>query len=66
MEKKIVKEVLYPFGHPKNPMKDEDVFNKWRNLAAPHLEKDQIEQQIGKVMKLEEIKDLSDLLPIMR
>lgn len=62
--KKIVKEVLHPFGHPKNPMQDEDVFNKWRKLAEPHLEKEQIEKQIEKVMHLEQIKELSDILPI--
>ncbi|MBI3590953.1 MAG: MmgE/PrpD family protein [Candidatus Melainabacteria bacterium] len=63
--KKILKEVLHPFGHPKNPMKDEDVFNKWRNLAAPHMEKDQIEKQIENVMKLEHVKDLSEILPVI-
>ena len=63
--KKITKEVLHPFGHPKNAMSDEDLFKKWKTLAAPHLSNEQIEQQIEKVMKLETIKDLSDLLPVI-
>ena len=63
--KKIVREVLHPFGHPKNPMKDEDVFNKWRNLAGPHLGKEQIEKQIEKVMNIEKSNDLDDLLPVI-
>lgn len=63
--KKIVKEVLHPFGHPKNPMKDEDVFNKWRELAEPHLSKDDIEKLIEKIMQLDKIEDLQDLLPVV-
>lgn len=63
--KKIVKEVLHPFGHPKNPMSDEDIFNKWRTLAKPHLSDEQIEKQIEKVMNLEKTSDLSDLLPVI-
>ena len=61
--KKIIKEVLHPFGHPKNPMKDEAVFSKWKALAGPHLGQNSVESQIEKVMKLEESADLSDLVP---
>lgn len=64
--KKITKEVLHPFGHPKNPMSDEDIFNKWRKLASPHLSQEKIDKQIEKVMKLDEAKDLSGLLPIIK
>lgn len=63
--KKIVKEVLHPFGHPKNSMSDEDLFKKWRTLAVPYISNEKIEQQIEKVMKLENTKDLADLLPIV-
>ena len=63
--KKIVKEVLHPFGHPKNPMKDEDVFNKWRDLARRHLQEEQTETQIEKIMKLEQVENLTDLLPVI-
>ncbi len=61
--KKIVKEVLHPFGHPKNPMSDKDIFTKWRTLAEPHLDKDKTEKQIEKVMGLEHQQELSELLP---
>ncbi|MBI2996440.1 MAG: MmgE/PrpD family protein [Candidatus Melainabacteria bacterium] len=60
--RKFVKEVLHPFGHPKNPMRDEDIFNKWRNLAAPHLQKEEIENQIEKVMELDKQNSLIDIL----
>lgn len=62
--KKIVKEVLYPFGHPKNSMTDEDIFNKWRNLASEHFSKDQIEKQIEKVMNLDKVNSLDGFLPV--
>ncbi len=62
--KKIVKEVLHPLGHPKNSMKDEDIFNKWRTLAEPHMGKDKIESQIETVMKLDILQDLSSLMPV--
>ncbi|OGI08144.1 MAG: hypothetical protein A3F80_05805 [Candidatus Melainabacteria bacterium RIFCSPLOWO2_12_FULL_35_11] len=60
--RKIIKEILHPFGHPKNPMPDEAVFNKWKTLASPHLGQNKIEEQIDRVMKLEELDNLSDLL----
>lgn len=60
--KKITKEILHPFGHPKNPMPDEAVFKKWKTLASPHLGQNKIEEQIDRVMKLEELDNLSDLL----
>ena len=63
--KKIIKEALHPLGHPKNPMSDEDIFNKWRKLAEPLLPKDQIEKQIEKVMHLEKLNELGDLLPVV-
>ena len=61
--KKIIKEVLHPFGHPKNPMKDEDIFNKWRTLAETHLDKEKIEKQLEKVMHLDHQQELSELMP---
>ena len=63
--KKIVKEVLHPFGHPRNPMSDEDVFNKWRRLAEPHISKEQIEKQIENIMQLETLQNLDNLLPVV-
>ena len=63
--RKIIKEVLYPFGHPKNPISDEDIYTKWRQLAEPYLTKDKIESQIEKLMHLESAKDLEDLLPVI-
>ncbi len=63
--KKLVKEVLHPFGHPKNPMKDEDLFNKWKTLALPNINQENIDKQIEKVMKLETAENISDLLPVI-
>ena len=63
--KKIVKEVLHPFGHPKNPMSDEALFKKWKTLASEHITSEHIEKQIEKVMKLDTLQNLSDLVPIV-
>ena len=63
--KKLVKEVMHPFGHPKNPMSDEDIFNKWRRLSEPHLSKDKIDKQIERIMQLEKLQNLGDLLPVV-
>ena len=63
--RKIIKEVLFPFGHPENRMKDEDVFNKWKTLSGPHFGQNNIEKQIERVMKLEELESLSDLMPVV-
>ena len=63
--KKIVKEIMHPFGHPKNPMSDESLFSKWRNLAKAQISGEHIEQQIEKVMCLEQAKNLDDLLPVI-
>ena len=63
--KKLVKEILHPFGHPKNPMSDEELFSKWRTLAAPHINQEDVDKQIEKVIALEQAKDLQDLLPVI-
>lgn len=61
--KVVTKEVLHPLGHPKNKMSDERLFEKWRELASPHMAKDQIEATIEKVMNLQKASDLTDLVP---
>lgn len=63
--RKIIKEQLHPFGHPKNSMKDEDIFNKWRKLAEPYLTKEQIDKQVEKVMEIDNSTDLVYLLPVI-
>ncbi len=61
--KKIVKEVLHPFGHPKNPMACEDIFNKFRKLAEPHLDKEKIDKQIEIILGLDKASDLNNVTP---
>lgn len=61
--KKIVKEVLHPFGHPKNKMSDEDLIKKWTRLAEPHMKKEDIDKQVEIVMGLDSSSDLSHLIP---
>lgn len=63
--KKLVKEALYPLGHPKNPMNDEYVFNKWKTLAEPYLDKNKIEEHIEYIMNLEKSDNVSNLYPVI-
>ena len=62
--RRIIKEVLHPFGHPQNPMKDEDIFTKWKKLAEPFLSSELMDKQIEKTMSLEQT-DLNSLLPVV-
>lgn len=61
--KKIIKEVLHPFGHPKNYMSDNDLIKKWTKLAEPHMKKEDIDKQVEIVMGLDKSSDLSSVIP---
>ncbi len=61
--KKIVKEVLHPFGHPKNKMSDSDLVKKWTRLAEQHLKKEDMDKIVDRVMNLDKAIDLKDLVP---
>ncbi|MBI3308163.1 MAG: MmgE/PrpD family protein [Candidatus Melainabacteria bacterium] len=63
--RKIVKEILHPFGHPQNPMSDEDIFNKWKMLAKNLLSEQKVQEQINETMNLDKRKDMSDFLPVI-
>lgn len=63
--KKIAKEVLHPYGHPKNPMSDKDLIKKWETFASPHLGKHKIDEVVEKVMDLENLESLQDIVPVI-
>jgi 2-methylcitrate dehydratase PrpD len=49
-------------GHPKNPLENEEIFEKFRYCASRTLPKEKIETCITLVMELEDIKDISNLM----
>ena len=61
-----VKQVDHPLGHPKNRMSDHEVEDKFRTLAAGKLERARRNKVIDLVWKLDQVKDISTLMPLLR
>ncbi|MGA6826113.1 MmgE/PrpD family protein [Nitrospira sp. NS4] len=61
-----VQQVDYPLGHPKNRMSDHDVEDKFRRLAAGKLERARMNKLIDFVWKLDQVKDVSALMPLLK
>lgn len=61
-----VKQVDCPLGHPKNRMSDHDVENKFRRLAAGKLDRARTKKVIDVVWKLDQLKDISALMPLLK
>ncbi len=54
-------ESIYPKGHPQNPMREEEIKEKFRQLALYTLESQQVEEIIKKVYGLENLKQIEEL-----
>jgi 2-methylcitrate dehydratase PrpD len=55
-------ESIYPKGHPRNPMTEEEIKEKFRRLCAATLRKGRIEAMIEKVFGLENVNNIGDLI----
>jgi len=55
------KRIEYPKGDPRNPMTDEELQEKFRDMASPHLSQGRISEFIECVFALDELESLSDL-----
>ena len=64
--KDYVKQVDYPLGHPKNRMSDHEVEDKFRLLAAGQLDRARIRTVSDVVWKLDQLKDISVLMPLLK
>lgn len=64
--KDYVKQVDYPLGHPKNRMSDHEVEDKFRLLAVGKLDRARIRNVIDLVWKLDQLKDISALMPLLK
>jgi len=58
----LSKEVIYPKGHPKNPMTDLEIEDKFRALGGWYFAGGEIESALKALWKLEEMKDAGDIL----
>jgi 2-methylcitrate dehydratase len=61
-----VQQVDYPLGHPKNPMSDHEVEDKFRLLATGKLDRKRVNKVIDVVWKLDQLKDVSALMPLLK
>jgi len=56
--------VTYPKGHPKRPLTDNEVEEKFVSLTAPRLAKKRIRMLLDRLWKLDALKKMDDLLPL--
>ncbi|MBI2361107.1 MAG: MmgE/PrpD family protein, partial [Deltaproteobacteria bacterium] len=59
---RYVKEVRYAKGHPKNPMTDDEVNQKFQRLTRPFLPEKQISGILDCLWNLERVENLRQLL----
>ena len=64
--KEYVKQVDFPLGHPRNPMSDREIEEKFRHLASGKLDRLRSGKVIDLVWKLDTIKDISALMPLLK
>lgn len=61
-----VKQMDYPLGHPRNPMPDHEVEQKFLRLAAGQLDRARAKHVIDLIWQLERVKDISTLMPLLK
>ncbi len=64
--KEYVKQVDFPLGHPRNPMSDREVEEKFRALASGKLDRAKAGKVIDVVWKLDGVKDIGVLMPLLK
>ena len=60
-KKMLYREVLYPRGHWKNPMSDEEIEDKFKMIAGKNLSKQKMDNIISTVWNLEKLDDIGIL-----
>ena len=61
----VKKKCIYSKGHPRNPMDDSDIEEKFMGLAVPRIGRDKSRRLLKTVWSLEDVKDISKLLSIV-
>jgi 2-methylcitrate dehydratase len=59
-----VLKVTYPKGHPKRPLTDNEVEEKFISLTEPRLPKKQIQRILDRLWKLDALKKMDGLLSL--
>ncbi len=60
--KKLTEEVIVPRGHPRNPMTDQEIEEKFRKLTRRHMREGRAERVLEKLWTLEKTKNVSEIL----
>ncbi len=61
---RYIEKVLYPKGHPKNPMSDEDIEGKFRELAGRFLSPFNMDRLLDRLWHLEEMKEITEIVTL--
>jgi 2-methylcitrate dehydratase len=61
-----VKQVDCPLGHPRNPLSDREIEEKFRSLAAGLFARARAGQVIDMVWRLESLEDVGKLMPLLK
>lgn len=61
-----VKQVDYPLGHPRHPLSDREIEEKFRSLAAGLFARARAGQVIDMVWRLESLEDVGKLMPLLK
>ncbi len=64
--KSISEEVLYPRGHPKNPMTVKEVEEKFTSLTSKYLTESRTREILNALWGIDRAKDVSEILPMIR
>lgn len=56
--------VTYPKGHPKRPLTDRELEDKFISLTRPHLPSKQIRRLLDRLWKLDSLKKIDDLMAL--
>lgn len=60
----LSKEIIFPRGHPKNPMSDLEVEEKFRALAGWHFTNKNMDDAIDMLWRLDKIPDVGEILEL--
>jgi len=58
-------EVTYPKGHPRNPMTDTEIVDKFRSMAVKVMDEKQLTKVVRTVFELERLEDIQTLNRLM-
>lgn len=61
-----VKQMDYPLGHPRHPLSDREIEEKFRGLTAGLFTRARTGRIIDMVWRLEELKDVGVLMPLLK